>query len=137
MGAPAPIPRWRFVRALGAHERDLPPPRLAEALLSFYESTCGVADAKNIFADHLVNRERESGVLTLTLYGYLVRECLYVDGKKRSCLFVKRPPVIRHRDINRAFPKNYEEMFIWSLSATTLFLGFTFMIDGHLSLHTY
>ena len=81
VGALSSIPRWRFARAIGVRECDTYTPRLGNALDTFYTSTCEVVEGRNLLAEHLVNRERESGAIRLTLYAALVRAYLYLADK--------------------------------------------------------
>ena len=81
VGALSSIPRWHFARALGVRECDSYSPRLGNALDKFYTSTREVVEGRNILVEHLVNRERESGVIRLTLYASLMRSYLYLSDK--------------------------------------------------------
>ena len=82
VGALSAIPRWHFARVMEARGEDGVTPRLSNALLAFRESTCQISSARNVLAEHLLNREPSSGILRMTLYGSLLREYSYLAEKK-------------------------------------------------------
>ena len=66
---------------LESREEDSPSPRSGGALLAFYDSARDVIRGGNAAAEHILNKAEDSGVSRLTLYGSLIREYLYMEGK--------------------------------------------------------
>lgn len=86
-GALSAIHRWCFAMALCTREPDAASHRLVQALNSFYKSTCEIADAENVLAENVVNREKEAGLLRLNVYGALMRSYLYLAEKNDTAYF--------------------------------------------------
>ena len=80
-GALSAIHRWHFARVLESRGADSSSPRLWNALLAFYESTCEIIRGCNAATEHILNRAADPGVYRLTLYGALIREYLYMAEK--------------------------------------------------------
>ena len=64
-GALSAIPRWHFARALEARGDEGVTPRLGNALLAFYESTCEIARSRNGLKENILNRDPSDGILRM------------------------------------------------------------------------
>ena len=61
-----------------------PPLVLGGAVVAFSKSTCEITRAENAPTDHIINREEDPGLLRMTLYGSIMRACLYLDERNSS-----------------------------------------------------
>ena len=77
MGALSAIHLWRFARRTRRKGGDAGAPRLKGALASFFKSTFEITSAENVPTGHIINREESAGLLRMTLYGSIMRDCLY------------------------------------------------------------
>ena len=81
VGALSAIPRWHFARVLEVKGAAGTSPRLGNALVAYYESTCQITRGRNELVEHLVNREPDVGEIKLCLFGSLMRSYLYLADK--------------------------------------------------------
>ena len=81
IGALSAIPRWHFARALEVKGGEGVTPRLGNALVTYYESTCEISRGRNELVEHIVSREPSEGELRLALFGSLMRSYLYLADK--------------------------------------------------------
>ena len=89
VGALSAVPRWRFARVLEAKGEDSSSPRLHDALLAMYKSTCEIGRGCNVLKEHISNKETDAGAYRLSLYGAIMRSYLYMAEKNSSLLWVR------------------------------------------------